>query len=75
MSDTRPKEGEPEEIIWLRGYKAGVIDMRERIRELEAENKRIREIIFDCGDEYQDAENFKFAILSARRELGAVIDD
>jgi hypothetical protein len=26
--NTRPAEGSPEELIWLRGYEAGVTDMR-----------------------------------------------
>ena len=29
MDDGRPPPGHPDEIIWLRGYEAGVVQMRE----------------------------------------------
>lgn len=46
MDTTRPKPDTAEELIWLRGFEAGVIQMREdllqRITELESQVERLR---------------------------------
>lgn len=44
MADvTRPKAGSPEEIIWLRGFEAGVIQMRQDTSELRRLLARYRD--------------------------------
>jgi len=39
---TRPPEGSPDELVWLRGYEAGCIDVR---NDLHGEVKRLHDAL------------------------------
>lgn len=48
--NTRPAEDTPEELTWLRGFEAGVIQMRVDAAKMQAEIERLRTAITDAAE-------------------------
>ena len=68
MSDTRPSPDTPEELIWLRGFEAGVIrcraDRNQVIQEL------IEKALGSESDNYKAYDGYVAEWLRAQMEIG-----